>query len=132
MKAAEFQGQQHPVLQRGCSAGVLVLKLDSISLVFKKNLDWKCYCSASRFCLLDEWPHKIFKQEKVRYVHPVKETITSVTADLITLSHVVRLSASFDLSTVFSHSHCTLLMLLGLSFVCVAARHGALLFEGWF
>lgn len=132
--AAEFSGSANlQYSSASCSAGVLVLKLNAISLVFKRNFDWKCYCSSLRFYFLDDGPHKIFKQEKFRYFHAVKEKITSVTADLI--SCVVRLSASLDLSTVFSPLHCTLLMLLGLSFlcvcVCVAVRCRALLFRGF-
>lgn len=91
-----------------------------------------------RFHLQCDWPHKIFKQEWVGCAAPVKEKITSVTTDLITrLSLVVCLSASLDLSTVFSHLDYTLLMLPGLCvcvwlWVCIAIRSGALPLAGWF
>lgn len=52
--AAEFSGSANLRYSSASrSAGVLVLKLNAISLVFKRNLVWKCYCSSLRFYFLD-------------------------------------------------------------------------------
>lgn len=93
--AAEFSGSANiHYFAASCSTGVLILKLNAISLVLKRNLVWKCYCASLRFYFLDDG----YAEEDQILSHSQRED-NSVVADLISL--VVRLSASLDLSTVF-------------------------------